>query len=152
MIFKKLLLTFFAAMLPVFELRGAIPLGIAQGLPPAAAFCAAVLGNLIPVPFIVLLSRRIIDFGKRLRIVARFFTWFEQHASKKSELVLRYKTIGLILLVAIPLPGTGAWTGAVAAALLDLRLKTTLPAVTVGVLIAGGLVTALSCGIFSVPL
>ena len=135
--FGELLMTFLIAMVPVLELRGAIPAGIAAGLPPAAAAAAAILGNLVPIPFLILLLRRIID-------------WLERRAHLKGRIVKKYRTIGLIILVAIPLPGTGAWTGALVADVLDLRLRTALPAIALGVLIAGIITTTVTCGVIRV--
>ena len=135
--FGELLMTFLIAMVPVLELRGAIPAGIAAGLPPAAAAAAAILGNLVPIPFLILLLRRIFD-------------WLERRAHLKGRIVKKYRTIGLIILVAIPLPGTGAWTGALVADVLDLRLRTALPAIALGVLIAGIITTTVTCGVIRV--
>lgn len=135
---KEILLTFFVAMLPVLELRGAIPIGTAAGLEPHLAFIVAFLGNLVPVPFIVIFIRKVFawirtksDFFNRL--VSRM----EEKAAKNAEKVYKYENIGLFLLVAIPLPGTGAWTGALVAAFLDMRLKRCVLPIVLGVLVAG---------------
>ena len=131
---KTLWMTFFMAMLPVVELRGAIPFGVAAGLHPLAAMGAAILGNLVPVPFILLLLRRI-------------FRWL-RHFPRVGMLVdQKYRILGLVLLVAVPLPGTGAWTGALVADVLDIRMRTALPAITLGVVVAGAAVTAMTCGV-----
>lgn len=137
-------------MLPVIEIRGAIPIGIAQGLNPWLAYAIGVIGNMIPIPFLVLLTRHIIDWLKKHNILVRFTSWLERKGREKSKQVIAYSFWGLLLLVAIPLPGTGAWTGALVASLLDMRLKNCLPAITLGVLIAGGIVMAVTFGVISV--
>ena len=148
--FGELLMTFLIAMVPVLELRGAIPAGIAAGLPPAAAAAAAILGNLVPIPFLILLLRRIFDWLRKSSWVGPKIDWLERRAHLKGRIVKKYRTIGLIILVAIPLPGTGAWTGALVADVLDLRLRTALPAIALGVLIAGIITTTVTCGVIRV--
>ena len=146
-VFGKLLLTFGTAMVPVIELRGAIPVGVAAGLPPAVACVTAILGNLVPVPFIMLLVRRIFDWLRDTRFFGPKIVWLERRAHLKGRLVRKYRLLGLVILVGIPLPGTGAWTGALVAALLDIRLRTALPAILLGLLIAGGITTAVTLGV-----
>ena len=146
-LFGKLLMTFATAMVPVIELRGAIPVGIAAGLPPAVACVTAILGNLLPVPFIMLLVRRIFDWLRDTRFFGPKIVWLERRAHLKGRVVRQYRLLGLVLLVGIPLPGTGAWTGALVAALLDIRLRTALPAILLGLLIAGGITTAVTLGV-----
>ena len=146
-VFGKLLLTFGTAMVPVIELRGAIPVGVAAGLPPAVACVTAILGNLVPVPFIMLLVRRIFDWLRDTRFFGPKIAWLERRAHLKGRLVRKYRLLGLVILVGIPLPGTGAWTGALVAALLDIRLRTALPAILLGLLIAGGITTAVTLGV-----
>ena len=146
-VFGKLLLTFCTAMVPVIELRGAIPVGVAAGLPPAVSCVTAILGNLLPVPFIMLLVRRIFDWLRDNRFFGPKITWLERRAHLKGRLVRKYRLLGLVILVGIPLPGTGAWTGALVAALLDIRLRTALPAILLGLLIAGGITTAVTLGV-----
>jgi len=143
----KLLLTFGTAMVPVLELRGAIPVGIAAGLPPAVACVTAILGNLVPVPFIMLLVRRIFDWLRCTAFFGPRITWLEHHAHLKGRMVRKYRLPGLVILVGIPLPGTGAWTGALVAALLDIRLKHALPTILLGLFIAGGITTAVTLGL-----
>ena len=104
--FGELLMTFLIAMVPVLELRGAIPAGIAAGLPPAAAAAAAILGNLVPIPFLILLLRRIFGWLRKSSWVGPKIDWLERRAHLKGRIVKKYRTIGLIILVAIPLPGT----------------------------------------------
>ena len=138
--FGELLMTFLIAMVPVLELRGAIPAGIA----------AAILGNLVPIPFLILLLRRIFGWLRKSSWVGPKIDWLERRAHLKGRIVKKYRTIGLIILVAIPLPGTGAWTGALVADVLDLRLRTALPAIALGVLIAGIITTTVTCGVIRV--
>ncbi len=143
----KLLLTFGTAMVPVIELRGAIPVGIAAGLPPTVACVAAVLGNLLPVPFVMLLARRVFNWLRDTRFFGPKIVWLERRAHLKGRIVRKYRLAGLVILVGIPLPGTGAWTGALVASLLDIRLRTALPAILLGLVIAGGITTAVTLGL-----
>ena len=146
-LFGKLLMTFATAMVPVIELRGAIPVGVAAGLPPAVACVTAILGNLLPVPFIMLLVRRIFDWLRDTRFFGPKIVWLERRAHLKGRIVRKYRLLGLVLLVGIPLPGTGAWTGALVASLLDIRLRTALPAILLGLVVAGGITTAVTMGV-----
>ena len=144
---KEALITFFMAMVPVIELRGAIPYGVIAGLSVPAAFIIAVTGNLVPIPVLVVFTRKVFEWlrtkSDRLdRMVSRL----ESKAEKNQEVVNRYKFWGLVLLVAIPLPGTGAWTGALVAAMMDMRLKNAMPAIILGVIIAGIIVTTVTYG------
>ncbi len=149
--FGEFISTFLVAMLPIVELRGAIPAGVAMGLGPTAAFVAAVLGNMVPVPFIILLIRGIFA---RLKAMGGFWgnlvQKLEDRAHNKSAVVIKYRAIGLCLLVAVPLPGTGAWTGALVAAILDMPLRSALPTIFLGVLIAGLVVLGITCGVIAI--
>ena len=146
-VFGKLLLTFTTAMIPVVELRGAIPVGVAAGLPPAVACAVAILGNLLPVPFIMLLARWVFNWLRDSRLFGSKIVWLERRAHLKGRIVRRYRLPGLVVLVAIPLPGTGAWTGALVASLLDIRLRSAMPAILLGLMIAGGITTAVTLGL-----
>ncbi len=140
--------TMLVSMIPVVELRGGIPFGVAAGLPIWAAYVAAVIGNLVPAPFIIIYIRQIFQWLRgRIPKLNRLVDRLERKAHLKGEKVTRYKYLGLIILVAIPLPGTGAWTGALVAAFLDMPLRKAIPAILVGVLIAGVAVSALTFGI-----
>ena len=143
----KLMMTFVMAMVPVVELRGAIPLGVAAGLPPVAAAVTAMAGNLVPVPFLLLLVRRVFRLLRGISWLGPRIDALERRAHLKGRTVKKYRTAGLVLLVAIPLPGTGAWTGALVADVLDIRMRTALPAIALGVVIAGGITTAVTCGV-----
>ena len=143
-------LTVLVSMIPVVELRGGIPFGVAAGLPVWAAFLAAVIGNLIPVPFIIVYIRRIFQWmRRRLPRLNHLVDMLERKAHLKGQRVSKYKYLGLMLFVAIPLPGTGAWTGSLAAAFLDMPLRKALPSVILGVLIAGMAISILSYGVVS---
>ena len=150
--FHELLLTFFTAMVPVLELRGAIPVGVAAGLPPAAACAAAIAGNMVQVPFILLLIRRIFAWLRNTALLGTKIAALERRAHLKGRVVRKYRLPGLVILVAIPLPGTGAWTGALVAAFLDMPLRKALPSIFAGVLLAGcimSLLTAFGINLFS---
>ena len=143
----KLLLTFGTAMVPVLELRGAIPVGVAAGLPPAVACVTTILGNLLPVPFVMLLFRRVADWLRGTAFFGPKIDWLERRAHLKGRLVRKYRLIGLVVLVGVPLPGTGAWTGALVASMLDMRLRDALPAIFLGVIIAGAVITGVTIGV-----
>ena len=137
--------TMLVSMIPIIELRGGLPFGVALGLPYYLAFPAAVIGNIIPAPFIVVYIRRIFQFMRRhLPRLNGMVDRLEAKAHLKGRKMSKYQYIGLWLFVAVPLPGTGAWTGSLAAAFLDMRLKKALPAVTLGVLTAGCIMLALT--------
>ena len=144
----EFLLTMVVSMIPVIELRGGIPFGVAAGLPVWAALLAAVIGNLIPVPFIIVYIRRIfLWMRRRLPRFGGMIDRLEAKAHLKGQKVKKYQYFGLALFVAIPLPGTGAWTGALAAAFLDMRLRKAFPSVVAGVVVAGVLVSAITYGV-----
>lgn len=146
-LFHELLLTFGTAMVPVLELRGAIPVGIAAGLPPMVACVTAILGNLMPVPLIMLLIRKIFDWLRDTRFFGPKIEWLEKRAHLKGRLVRKYRLPGLVILVGIPLPGTGAWTGALVAALLDIRLRHAIPAIFLGLIIAAVITLTVTMGV-----
>jgi len=143
----KYLLTFGTAMVPVLELRGAIPMGVAAGLSPAAACITAILGNLLPVPLIMLLARRVADWLRGTGFFGPKIEWLERRAHLKGRIVRKYRLLGLVILVGIPLPGTGAWTGALVASVLDIRMRHALPAILAGLVIAGAITTAVTLGV-----
>ncbi len=146
----EFLLTLLVSMVPVVELRGGIPFGVTAGLPVWAAFIAAVIGNLIPVPFIIVYIRRIFQWmRRRIPRLNRMVDALERKAHLKGQRVTKYKYLGLMLFVAIPLPGTGAWTGSLAAAFLDMPLRKAIPSVVVGVLVAGMAISILTYGVAS---
>jgi len=141
----KWLMTFLVSMVPVIELRGAIPLGVAHGLSIPIAAVISIIGNMVPVPVIILFVRRVFKWLKeRSSRIGGWIIRLENRADRKSKVVIDYQLVGLCLLVAVPLPGTGAWTGALVAAILELRLKNALPAIFAGVCIAGAIVSWLT--------
>ena len=141
----KMLSTMMMSMVPIIELRGGIPFGVALGLPYAEAFIAAVIGNLIPAPFIIVFIRRIFEFMlKHMPRLNGLVDKIEKKAHLKGQKMQKYQYLGLWLFVAIPLPGTGAWTGCLVAAFLNMRLKYAFPAVMMGVLTAACIMTALT--------
>ena len=147
----EFVMTVLVSMLPVVELRGGIPYGIAVGLPMYLAVTASVIGNMLPVPFLILFTRRVFEWLRRnIPKLDGFIGRLEARADSKKDIVLKYKFWGLLILVAIPLPGTGAWTGALVAAVLDLRIKKSLPAIFFGVLVAAAIVTLVTLGIISI--
>lgn len=144
---KVRLITFLMAMVPVVELRGAIPYGVVSGLSVPEAFIIAVIGNLLPIPLLVVFTRKVFEWLRtKSEWLDKMVRKLEAKADKNKPLVEKYEFFGLMLLVAIPLPGTGAWTGALVAAMLDMRLKRAMPAIIVGVLVAGIIVTTLTFG------
>lgn len=146
-----ILITIFTAMVPVIELRGAIPAGVAAGLEPWQAFIFACIGNMIPVPFIIMFARRLlIVLRRKYRKLNSLILKIQNRAKDKAQVVRDYEMLGLILLVAVPLPGTGAWTGALVAALMKLDIKYAVACIGVGVLIAGGIVMGLTYGVTSI--
>lgn len=134
-------------MVPVIELRGALPIGVGMGLSPWLALCVSIVGNIIPVPFIIIFIRRIFEWMHRFKTFDRIATKFEQKAEKAGDKLVKYESFGLFLLVAVPLPGTGAWTGALVAALFDLRLKRAFPIIVAGVITAGLIVFFITYGV-----
>lgn len=135
------------SMVPVVELRGGIPFGVALGLAPWEAFLSAIIGNIIPLPFIVVYIRRIFQWMRRnMSKLDKLVDKLEKKAHLKGRIVTKYKYLGLMIFVAIPLPGTGGWTGALVAAFLDMPLRRAIPALALGVLIAGFLVTGITYG------
>ncbi len=144
----KLFMTFLVSMVPVIELRGAIPIATAYGINYWVAFVVAVLGNMLPVPFIIIFIRKIFAWmRKHLPSLDGFVSKLEARADKHKEQVLKYEFWGLFILVAIPLPGTGAWTGALVAAMLDMQLKRAFPAIFFGVVAAGLIVSMVTLGV-----
>lgn len=143
-----MLKTFFMAMVPVIELRGAIPYGVGlAGLTIWQAALLAVLGNLLPVPFLIIFTRDIFAWlRKKSPKLNSIVERMEQRADRKKDVVLKYEFWGLMILVAIPLPGTGAWTGALVAAMMDMQLKRAFPAIALGVVVAAFIVTWLTYG------
>ena len=146
---NKMFGIFLISMLPVVELRGAIPVGAAIGLPWYLNMIVSIVGNMLPVPFILLFSVKAFEFMKKHNILVKFIEKIENRAKKRSEGLATGEFIGLMLFVAIPFPGTGAWTGALIAALLQFERKRSFIYITLGVLIAAAIMTAASYGVIS---
>ncbi len=150
----KFLIVFFVSMVPLIELRGAIPIAVALGLPKTLSFIIAIIGNMLPVPVIYLFSRKVLEWGKDKTYIGKFFTWCllkgERGGKKLQSKAGRGLYWALFLFVGIPLPGTGAWTGTLAASILDLDFKKTVIAVMGGVLLAGIIMLIGSIGVFEV--
>lgn len=134
---------FFVSLLPILELRASIPAGYAMGMSFELNYIISVIGNFLPVPFILLFVRSVIGWMKncRVKIFRKTAGFIETKARKNSDKILKYATWGLLLFVAIPLPTTGAWTGALVAALFEIRMRKALPLIFAGVLIAGAVVS-----------
>jgi uncharacterized membrane protein len=138
---KDILVTLLLAMAPISELRGAIPYAWSQGMNHIWAYILAVGGNIIPVIPLLLFLGPVSRFLRRFSFFDKFFTWWFTRTLRRSRLVEKYEALGLILFVMIPLPITGAWTGSVAAFLLGIRFRLALPAIILGVLLAGIIVS-----------
>ena len=142
----KYILTFLISMVPIVELRGGIPIGVNMGVKWYYAVPICMIGNMIPVPFIFFFARKILEWGKDKKFIGKFFTWCLEKGHHGGE-KLKAKAgkgmfFALLLFVGIPLPGTGAWTGTLAASLLDLDFKKSILAVTLGVILAAVIITA----------
>ncbi len=151
---KKYILIFLVSMVPVIELRGAIPIAVGMGLDKLPSFIIAIIGNMVPVPFIYFFARKILLWGKDKKIIGNFcsfcLTKGEKGGQKLEKKAGKSIYIALLLFVGIPLPGTGAWTGTLAASILNLDFKKSVIAATFGVLLAGLIMMAISFGIFEV--
>ena len=141
-IFIKYVIVFFISMIPIVELRGAIPIAESLGLNIFIYYPIAIIGNMVPVPFIYWFARKVLEWGKDKKVIGKFFTWCLEKGEKGGEKLK--KSAGnsglfwaLLIFVGIPLPGTGAWTGTLAASFLKIDFKTSITAVTLGVLLAG---------------
>ena len=145
---KKYILTFLISMVPIVELRCGVPFCIACGIKWYHALPLCMIGNMIPVPFIFFFARKVLEWGKEKPVIGRFFTWClekgERGGQKLQEKAGRGLFVALLLFVGIPLPGTGAWTGTLAASFLNMDFKKSVVAVICGVLLAGIIMTVLS--------
>ena len=137
----KIIGIFFISLLPVIELRGSIPIGYYQGLPWYTNMITSIIGNILPVPFILLFVVKVFEFMKKRNIMVNVIKKIEKRAMSRSESIANKEFLGLMLFVAIPFPGTGAWTGALIAALLQFDRKKSFVYIFIGVLIAASLVT-----------
>lgn len=135
------------SMVPIIELRGAIPLAMALDMPLVPSFIVSIIGNLIPIPFILLLIKRICEWMKTVKHLSAIPLFLERKVEKNKDKVLKYAKWGLFLFVAIPLPGTGAWTGALIASFLNFKFKDAMIAITGGVISAGLIMAVFSYGL-----
>lgn len=151
--FVKYLIVFFLSMVPLIELRGAIPIAVGMDLNKLLAFIVSIVGNMLPVPIIYLFARKVLIWGKNKKYIGKFFTWCLSKGEKGGKKLESKAGKGLywalFIFVGIPLPGTGAWTGTLAASILDLDFKKTVMAVMLGVLLAGLIMMTISFGVFS---
>lgn len=149
---KKYLIVFLVSMVPLIELRGAIPIAAGMGLPFVQYYIIAIIGNMIPVPFIYFFARKILVWGSDKPVIGNFFTWClekgEKGGKKLQETAGKGLFVALLLFVGIPLPGTGAWTGTLAASILDMDFKSSVLAVMLGVILAGIIMALASMGLF----
>lgn len=150
---KQYLIPFFVSMVPLIELRGAIPIAQGMGLPVLPSYIVCIIGNMIPVPFIYLFARRILEWGADKPVIGGFFRFClekgRRAGRKLTEKAGRGTFLALLLFVGIPLPGTGAWTGTLAASILDMEFKPTIISVMLGVLLAGVIMMTGSGIVFS---
>ena len=149
----KYLWIFFISMVPLIELRGAIPVSQGLGLPLLQSYIVCVIGNMVPVPIIYFFARKVLVWGCDKKYIGKFFTWCldkgERGGQKLQETAGRGLFVALLLFVGIPLPGTGAWTGILAASFLDMKFKPAVLACMGGVLLAGIIMGLISTGVFS---
>ena len=149
----KYLITFLISMVPIVELRGAIPVAVGFGLPLVPSYIICVIGNMLPEPFIYLFARKILIWGADKKGIGKFFSFClekgEKGGQKLKKKAGRGLFVALLLFVGIPLPGTGAWTGTLAASLLDMDFKSSVLAAMGGVLLAGIIMAIASTGIFN---
>lgn len=149
---KKYLIVFLISMVPLIELRGAIPYAVGFNLPLVPSYIVAVIGNMIPVPFIFLFGRKVLDWGKDKPLIGDFFSWClekgEKAGRKLEEKAGSGLYIALLLFVGIPIPGTGAWSGTLAASILNMDFRKSVIHVLLGVFLAGVIMLAASLGVF----
>lgn len=150
----KYIIAFLVSMVPIVELRGAVPIAIASGIDPVVALCLCVVGNVLPVPIIYFFARKFLIWGAKQRYIGKFCNFFlvkGEHAGQKLVAKTgRYGLfIALLLFVGIPIPGTGAWTGTLGASFLDMGFKSTVAAVCLGVILAGIIMAVTSVGVIS---
>ena len=146
------IIVFFISMFPLIELRGAIPYAVAQGLPLVPSYIIAIIGNMLPIPVIFLFARKVLEWGADKPVIGGFFTFCiekgDKGGKKLQETAGKGLFIALLLFVGIPLPGTGAWTGTLAASFLDMDFKSSVIAVMLGVMLAGVIMGLASAGVF----
>lgn len=147
---KKYITVFFISMLPIVELRGAIPVGASMDLPFLANYVICVVGNILPVPFLILFAKGILEWLSKFEKIGPFFAKIIRKADEKAKNLGKYELLGLFLFVAIPAPGTGAWTGSLIAAILRLRLVSAFLVIAAGVMASGLIMGIVSFGLFGI--
>lgn len=149
-IIKEEIIVMLVAATPISELRGAIPLGISMGFSPLHSTIISIIGNSIPVPFLLLLLRPVFGALEDVKIIGNIIKWIKARTLRKSKSIVKYSLLGLYILVAVPLPTTGAYTGCVAATLFNMRFKHALLAIISGIITSGIIVLFLSHQITSI--
>ena len=152
---KKYLLCFLVSMVPLIELRGGVPIAVGMGLPYFKALLVCIVGSMLPVPVIYFFARKVLEWGKDKPYIGKFFTYCIEKGERGGQKLVKKAGrgglfIALLLFVGIPLPGTGAWTGTLAASFLNMGIKNTTLAVVLGVILAGIIMGLASTGVFSV--
>ena len=150
----KYLKYFLLSMVPIIELRGSVPWAIASGVNPFLALFICIIGNILPVPFIYLFARKILEWGQDKKIIGKFFKFCLKKGNKAGKKLEKNTGIGIfiaiMLFVGIPVPGTGAWTGTLGASILNLKFKDTIIAVSLGVLLAGIIMAIFTLGLIKI--
>ena len=151
----KYLIAFFVSMVPIVELRGAVPIAIASGIDPTVALCMCVIGNMLPVPVIYFFARKFLVWGAKQKYIGKFCNFFLVKGEHAGQRLVKATGrgglfIALLLFVGIPIPGTGAWTGTLGASFLDMGFKTTVLSVSLGVILAGVIMAFASTGVLSI--
>ena len=148
---KHYVISFLISMVPLIELRGALPYALANGIPTLPAYIVCMVGNMLPVPVIFFFARKVLEWGADKRVIGKFFTWCLEKGHKGGEKLKATAGRGLywalLVFVGIPLPGTGAWTGTLAASFLDMDFKKSVAAVMGGVALAGVIMSIISFGV-----
>ena len=152
---RKYLSVFLLSMVPIFELRGAVPIALHMDLPLIPSYLVCIVGNMLPVPFLYFFARKVLVWGADKKIIGKPFTWLLQKGQRGGQKLTAKAGRGglfvaLMLFVGIPVPGTGAWTGTLAASILDMGWKATVGAVILGVMLAGIIMALASMGVFSI--
>ena len=152
---QKYLFCFLVSMVPLIELRGGVPIAVGMGLPYVPSLLICIVGNMLPVPIIYLFARKVLEWGKDKKYIGKFFTYCIEKGERGGQKLMekagkRGLFVALMLFVGIPLPGTGAWTGTLAASFLNMGFKETTKAVILGVILAGIIMLVASTGVFSV--
>lgn len=151
----KYLMIFFVSMVPLIELRGAIPIAVGMDLPYMESLIVCVIGNMLPVPIIYFFARKVLNWGAEKKYIGKFFRFCLEKGEKGGQKLTRTTGRGglfvaLMLFVGIPIPGTGAWTGTLAASFLNMGIKSTAASVSLGVILAGIIMGVASTGVFSI--